>query len=280
VTPRRFRALMLTAAIALRPAAAGAALVLISVPEEIAMGRQAQTAMAARTPRLASAEIQAYVSQIGHRLATSAGGPGFSYSFDVANLPDVNAFALPGGHIWVYRGALAVSRSESELAGVLAHEVAHVLERHAARQASAAMVAGVGLELLSALLGNTGGAVTSGLAANALTGSVFLAFSREDELVADREGTRILRKAGWDPDGLASFLETARAAARKNPTALEVFFSTHPATDDRIAALRRTKTNHGSLRRDSAEFAAMKKRLSALPPPPKQSTAGATHRPN
>jgi predicted Zn-dependent protease len=269
VTTRRVRALMLTAAIALRPAAAGAALVLISVPEEITLGRQAQTAMAARTPRIASAEIQAYVSRIGHRLATSAGGPGFSYSFDVANLADVNAFALPGGHIWIYRGALAVARSESELAGVLAHEVAHVLERHAARQASAAIVASVGLELLSALLGNTGGAVTSGLAANALTGSVFLGFSREDEFAADREGTRILRKAGWDPDGLAAFLEAARARARKNPTTLDVFFSTHPATEDRIAALRRTSAAGRGLRRDSPAFVAMKKQLAALPPPPK-----------
>jgi predicted Zn-dependent protease len=267
VTWRRCRALILTAAITLRPAAAAAALVLISVPEEIAMGRHAQAAMAARTPRIAAADVQDYIRRIGHRLAASAGGPGFAYSFDVANRAEVNALALPGGHVWVYRGALAVARSESELAGVIAHKIAHVVARHAARQASTAMVAAVGLELLSALLGNTGGAVTSGLAANALTGSVFLGFSRDDELVADREGTRILRKAGWDPDGLASFLEAARASARTNPGALEVFFSTHPATADRIAALREGGARHGAASRDNAAFAAMKKRLSALPPP-------------
>jgi predicted Zn-dependent protease len=269
VISRRLRALLLAGVMALRPASAVAALVLISVPEEIAMGRKAQAAMVARTPRVGSAEIQAYVRDVGRRLAAVAGGPSFSYSFDVANLAEVNAFALPGGHVWVYRGALAVARSESELAGVLAHEIAHVVERHAARQASTAMVASVGLELLSALLGNTGGAVTSGLAANALTGSVFLSFSREDELVADREGTRILRNAGWDPDGLASFLEAARATAKKNPTALEVFFSTHPATDDRIAALRRETPETRSLRHDSSAFTAMKKRVAALPAPPK-----------
>jgi predicted Zn-dependent protease len=265
----------MAAAMALRPAAAAAALVLISVPEEIAMGRRAQTAMTARTPRLESPEIQGYVRELGRRLAAAAGGPSFSYSFDIANLSDVNALALPGGHVWVYRGALSVARSESELAGVLAHEIAHVVERHAARQASTAMVASVGLELLSALLGNTGGAVTSGMAANALTGSVFLGFSREDELVADREGTRILRKAGWDPDGLRSFLEAARAAAKKSPSGLEVFFSTHPATDDRIAALRQPKAAKPSLRRDSAAFDAMKRQLAALPPPPKPK--GAAH---
>ena len=105
MTSRQCRALILSAAVALRPAAAAAALVLISVPEEITMGRQAQAAMAARTPRIASAEIQGYVSQIGRRLAASAGGPAFSYSFDVANLAEVNALTLPGGHVWVYRGA-------------------------------------------------------------------------------------------------------------------------------------------------------------------------------
>lgn len=266
--PRRLRALALAAAFLLRPAAAAAAIVLISVPEEVAMGRRAQTAMAARTPRLESADVQAYVRDLGRRLAAAAGGPAFAYSFDVANLPEVNALALPGGHVWVYRGALVIARSEAELAGVLAHEVAHVVERHAARQASTAMVANVGLELLSALLGNTGGAVTSGMAANALTGSVFLGFSREDELVADREGARILRKAGWDPDGLASFLEAARATAKKNPTALDVFFSTHPATEDRIAALRHASRTRRASPRDSPAFGAMKKRLKALPQAP------------
>src|SRR5262249_48965746 len=157
---------------------AAAAIVLISVPEEIRIGRDIQAAVSGRTPRLESREVHEYVVDLGRKLAAVAGGPAFPYSFDVANLPDVNAFALPGGHIWVYRGALGLARSESELAGVMAHEVAHVVERHAARQASTAMIANVGLELLGALLGNTGGAVTSGMAANMLTGSVFLGFSR------------------------------------------------------------------------------------------------------
>jgi predicted Zn-dependent protease len=131
------------------------------------------------------------------------------------------------------------------------------------------MVANVGLELLGALLGNTGGAMTSGMAARMLTGSAFLGFSREDELSADREGTRILRQAGWDPRGLRSFLEAARATARRTPSALDVFFSTHPATEDRIAILRDATGGTPGLRRDSAEFARMKKRLADLPPPAK-----------
>jgi predicted Zn-dependent protease len=262
---RSWRTALVAAASAwLMPSVATAAIVLISIPEEVTIGRQMQTSVAARTPRLGAPDVQTYVNGLGHRLAGAAHGPHFAYSFDVANRAQVNAFALPGGHVWIYRGVLAVARTESELAGVIAHEIAHVVERHAARQASTAMVANVGLELLGALLGNTGGALTSGLAANVLTGSVFLGFSREDELAADREGTRILRKAGWDPHGLASFLERARAAARQNPSALDVFFSTHPATEDRIAALRKVTRADSTLRRDSAEFQAMKKRLTTL----------------
>ena len=251
------------------PSVAAAAIVLISIPEEIAIGRQMQATVAARMPRLPAPDVQAYVNGLGHQIAAAAHGPGFAYSFDVANRGEVNAFALPGGHVWVYRGVLAIARTESEVAGVIAHEVAHVVERHAARQASTAMVANVGLELLGALLGNTGGAMTSGLAANVLTGSVFLGFSRDDELAADREGARILRKAGWDPRGLASFLERARAAARQNPSAVDVFFSTHPATEDRIAALRKVIRPDSTRRRDSAAFQSMKKRIAVLPAPPK-----------
>jgi beta-barrel assembly-enhancing protease len=269
VIPRRVRVLLATAVVWWWPSITAAAIVLISIPQEITIGREIQATIAKRTPRLESREVHEYVASLGRKLVAVSGGPAFPYSFDVANLPDVNAFALPGGHIWVYRGALTLARSESELAGVMAHEVAHVVERHAARQASTAMVANVGLELLGALLGNTGGAVTSGMAANMLTGSVFLGFSRQDELTADREGAGILRKAGWDPRGLPSFLEAARATARRNPTALDVFFSTHPATDDRIVALRQQTQGSPPLGRDSAAFEMMKKRLAALPPPPK-----------
>lgn len=250
-------------AIWLLPSMAAAAIVLITIPEEVALGRRAQAAMLARTPRVDDAGVRRYVAEVGQRLAAASGGPRFTYTFDVANVGDVNAFALPGGHIWIYRGTLEVARNESELAGVLAHEVAHAAQRHAARQASSAMVASIGLELLGALLGNTGGAVTSELAANALTGSVFLGFSREDERVADLEGTRILRRAGWDPRGLVSFLDAARAASRRNPSSLEVFFSTHPAIESRIASLRTETARAPSLRRDSAAFAETKRRLSA-----------------
>jgi predicted Zn-dependent protease len=259
------RALLLGAAAWAMPSAAAAALVLISTSDEARIGAQMQAAMRAQTARLHDAPLEKYVGTIGHRLARAAHGPAFAYTFDLADTDVVNAYALPGGHVWVNRGVLALARTESELAGVVAHEVAHVVERHVARQASNAMVANIGLELLGALLGNTGGAFTSGLAANVMTGSVFLGFSRADELAADRRGTRILSEAGWDPRGLAMFLESARAASRRNPSPLQVLFSNHPATEDRLAALAvQTKGTPHQLR-DTREFGRMKSRLATFP---------------
>jgi predicted Zn-dependent protease len=262
----RCRSVLVTVAFCLAWSSAAAALVLISVPEEARLGRRAQAAMLAKTPVVTDPAIRRYVSEMGRRLVATAGGPRFAYTFDVANFSDVNAFALPGGHIWIFRGALAASRTESELAGVLAHEVAHVAERHLARQASTAMMADIGLELLSALLGNTGGALTSELAANALTGTAFLGFSREDERAADRAGVRIVERAGWDPRGLASFLEGARTASHRDPSTVEVFFSTHPAIESRVASLRAETRDAPRGRQDNLAFADIKRRLGRLPP--------------
>jgi beta-barrel assembly-enhancing protease len=246
--------------------AVAAAFVLLSVSDEVAIGRKAQAAMRARTPVVSDPHAREYVSRIGHRLAVAARGPGFDYTFDVADYADLNALTLPGGHIWVYRGALAASTTESEAAGVLAHEVAHVELRHVARQISYAVMANMGLELLGALLGNTGGALTSRAAAGALTSSAFLGFSREDEREADREGTRILARAGWDPRGLSLFLQTARSSAGQKASAAGGFFSTHPSFDSRVASLRSEAASLPRGRRDDPAFADLKRRLSRLPP--------------
>jgi predicted Zn-dependent protease len=243
-----------------------AAVVLLSLDEEIALGRKAQTAMLGRTPRVSDRAVRACVAEIGRRLVAVAGGPSYPYSFNVADYTETDALALPGGPVWIYRGALASSATEAQLAGVLAHEVAHLSLGHPARQLSSAMLANTGLGLLGALLGNTGGAATSGAAATAMTGALFLGYSREDERAADREGTRILARAGWDPRGLLEFLAAARRQAARRPSSVEVFLSTHPATDERIARLREETAGMRKGRRSSARFADIRRRLGRLPP--------------
>jgi len=240
------------------------AFVLMSVEDESRWGREAQAAMRKDVPLVSDPAIGQYVAAIGHRLAGRAGGPKYRYTFTVGDYAELNALALPGGYIWINRGALHAARNESQLAGVLAHEVAHVALRHAARQVSNAAVARAGLGFLSALLGNVGGAVTSDAAARSMATGVFLGFSRDDEREADRLGTDLLNRAGWDPRGLAEFLEIVQVRARNAPSTVDAFFSTHPALDERLADLRRRQAAKTTGRRDSAAFRDCARRVSRL----------------
>lgn len=236
-------------------------LVLITVNFETRLGRETQAQMFRETRRLADPVVVGYVREIGAELARHAGGPKFPYSFDVADVRTINAFALPGGPVWVHRGALAAARSEAEVAGILAHEIAHIAERHAAEQISTRIVTSLGLTLLSALLGNDIGAGTAQVAAEALAGGMLLKFSRDDEREADAAGAAMMRRAGWDPRGLVGFLEVLRTTARRDPSAVEVFFSTHPAPEERIAALGALGRAPAPQARDSGRFPRVAARL-------------------
>jgi predicted Zn-dependent protease len=246
---------------AVAPAALLSGVVLITVDFETRLGRESQAALVRTTPRVADAAVAGYVRGIGARLATHAGGPPFPYTFDVADVRTLNAFALPGGPVWVHRGALAAARSEAEVAGILAHEIAHIAERHAAERVSTRVVASLSLGLLRALLGNGYSAAATEVAAEAMAGGVLLKFSRDDEREADAAGAAMMRKAGWDPRGLVGFLEVLRVAARRDPSSVEVFFSTHPAPEERIAALRAIAGRAAHPVPETAGFARMASRL-------------------
>jgi predicted Zn-dependent protease len=249
-----------------RAVALALAIQLVSVPDEIAIGRQAQREVRRRTPQLTDATVNMYVARIGRQLAAHARGEPYPYSFSVANYREINAFALPGGPVWVNRGALAASGDESQFAAVLAHEIAHVALRHSAQQLSNVMVTNLGLSLLGALLGNSGGATTAGIAARYVASGAFLKFSRDDEREADRVGAQIMARAGWDPHGMIDVMQMIRAHERRDPSSVDVFFSNHPSPRDRVALLRRTVPHGRSGRRDSAQFQAIRARLGTLPP--------------
>jgi predicted Zn-dependent protease len=238
---------------------------LVSVADEITIGKQTQTDVRKQTPEVSDAAVRAYVARIGHKLAAHAGGARYPYSFSVANYREVNAFALPGGPVWVNRGAIQAAGTESQLAGVLAHEIAHVSQRHAAQQLSNVMVTNLGLNLLGALLGNAGGATAANVAARYVASGTFLKFSRDDERDADRVGAGIMARAGWDPHGMIDLMDTIREQERRDPGSVEVFFSNHPSPADRVALLARVVPKARSGRRDSAEFQAIRARLNKLP---------------
>jgi predicted Zn-dependent protease len=249
--------------------ASTAAITLISVADEITLGREAQKQVRASTPQI-HGTTASYVASIGRQLAAKAGGPKYPYSFSVANYRDLNAFALPGGPVWVNRGVLQAARSESQVAGVLAHEIAHVARRHAAQQISKGMIANGLLGLLGAVLGNVGGARTAQTGAQVIAGGYLMKFSRDDERDADRAGIEILRRAGWDPRGLLEFMEILRAQAGRDPGSVEVFLSTHPSPSERVQQLRSqlARVKAGG-RRDSGAFQRVRGALAKLPRAPR-----------
>jgi predicted Zn-dependent protease len=237
---------------------------LISVPDEIKLGREAQRQVKAATPEVGGA-TGAYVSGIGRQLAARAGGPGYPYSFSVANYRDVNAFALPGGPVWVNRGAIQAAGTESQLAGVLAHEIAHVRQRHAAQQISKGAIANGLLGLFGAMLGNAGGARAAQAGAQVLASGYMMKFSRDDEREADRVGLQILRRAGWDPRGMLEFLQILRERQGHDPGSVEVFLSSHPSPAERVDQLRAELKGAAGGRRDSAQFQRIRATLEKMP---------------
>src|SRR6188508_899996 len=227
---------------------------LIGVPDEIQLGREANAKVQRELPEFRDAAITGYLRSIGGRLARSARGPRYPYSFTLADYREINAFALPGGPIWINRGVLHAATNESQVAGVLAHEIAHVAQRHAATQVTQGAFANWGLGLLSAMLGNAGGASAARSAAGVMTNSMFLKFNRDDERDADRVGLEILTRAGWDARGMVELFEILRREQKRDPSIVETFFSTHPPPQERIEQLRAAVQRHPGGRRDSADF--------------------------
>jgi predicted Zn-dependent protease len=185
-------------------------------------------------------EIQKYVTGIGNQLARTSELPNLAFTFTVLNSEVVNAFALPGGYVYVTRGLLALANDEAELAGVLAHEIGHITARHSAERHSRGIVTGLGAAVLGALSGERA-------VANLLqTGAELYvrSYSREQEMQADTLGVRYLSRVGYDTGAVASFLRVLQAHSRieaqlaGKPGAADRFdlMATHPRTTDRVAA--------------------------------------------
>jgi predicted Zn-dependent protease len=177
-----------------------------------------------------------YVSNLGQTLARSSDDPSIGYTFTLLNSPIVNAFALPGGYVYVTRGLLALANSEAELGGVIGHEVGHVTGHHTAKRYDRA----VGSAILGGLLGALTGSQIVGNIAN-LGGQAYVAgFSRSQEYEADLKGVRTLARAGYDPFAQADFLDTLRREEQLTSKlsgqekARFQFFATHPNTADRV----------------------------------------------
>jgi Peptidase family M48 len=200
--------------------------------QDIELGRQSAEQVARQMPILNDPAIDGYVRQLGSKLAHVAPGYKFPYEFRVVGTKDINAFALPGGFVFINAGAIAAAKNEGELAGVMAHEISHVALRHGTNQATKAYIAKAGLGVLSGIaggastdLGQVIGAI-GGAGANAL----FLKFGRTAESQADLEGARIMAESGYDPRDMANFFKTL---AEKGGKRVPEFLSDHPDPGNR-----------------------------------------------
>jgi predicted Zn-dependent protease len=243
-----------------------AAQYLISVKEEIELGRRTQRDVRSKTPEVKDQQVLDYVRQMGRTLAGRAGGPAYPYSFSVANYREINAFALPGGPVWIHRATIASAQNEAQLASVLAHEIAHIARRHAADHLTKNLIANGLLGLLGAVLGNDGGARTAQAAAQVMANGYMLKFSRDDERDADRVGARIMRQAGWDPREMIAFMELLRRQQGRDPGSVEDFLSSHPGPAERVELLRGELRGTSGGRKDSQRFRDVRARVRRMPP--------------
>jgi Zn-dependent protease with chaperone function len=240
-----------------------------SPQDDINLGKRAATDAEKLLPPCNAPKVDAYLTQLGTRLAQKlpTGGVQYPFEFHCVNDKAINAFALPGGYVFVNRGAIEAADNEAQLAGVIAHELSHVALRHGTNQATKAMLAETGLGIFGAVFGDTtGGALLTELG-SFTAGGVLLRYSRTAESQADVMGTQVLYDAGYDPRALAQFFERLEAETKgKNPPE---FFSDHPNPEHRVGRVDEEVEKLGGVpanaKRDSAEFEAIKREVLALP---------------
>lgn len=248
----------------------------ISPQQEAQLGRQSAAEINRQLPIVGNSAINSYINQIGSQIANQADTRGLRYNFYVVNSSAVNAFALPGGYIYVNRGLIERADNASELAGVLAHEIAHVTERHGVEQWARAQNANTGVGLGAALYTILTGSPPPQAAGAAVQigGGAYLArHSREAELEADYKGVEFMTRAGYNPRGMVTFFQELLQERQRNPSRLEQWFSTHPLTEERIANTSRAvqaipQARTARTATDTRAFQQFRSRVRSLPAAP------------
>ncbi len=233
-----------------------------SLEREAAIGRQLAAEVDRSAPIINDPVISEYVNRIAQNLVLHSDSK-VPFTIKVIDSDDVNAFALPGGFLYVNRGLLEAADNEAEVAGVIAHEIAHVAARHGVEQASKAEL--INYASMSLIFLGGWGYIVQQVAGLAVP-LTFLKFSRGAEKEADRLGAQYMWAAGYDPNALITFFEKLQAKEKKKPGTLAKVFSTHPMTGDRITEVRELIgrfPDRADYQVSSSEFAQVKSRLLA-----------------
>ncbi|WP_044870826.1 M48 family metalloprotease [Pseudomonas sp. LFM046] len=227
---------------AVNPATGKTNFVMMSEQQELDLGRRYNQEIAKQNPRYADDQLQAYVQQVGQRVASHSHRANIPYQFTVVDSPDINAFALPGGYIYIHRGLLAYLGSEAELAAVLGHEVGHVTARHSVQQQSQSTA----WNILGQAVAIGTGVGAAGDLTNVLGTAFVRGYGRDMELEADGLGAQYLARSGYDPQAMIEVVEVLKnqeefaqdQARRKGqsapPSSYHGLFDTHPDNDKRL----------------------------------------------
>lgn len=240
--------------------------------QEVAMGNQYAQQVEQQLPMVRDLEVVRYINVLGDSIARVVDDRSLTWRFNVVDQSEINAFAVPGGHIYVNRGLIERTTTMSELAGVIGHEIAHVTQRHSMKQMAAAQRANIGLNVGCILAPSVcQGAAGTGISVLAQAG--FAKFSRDDETDADKYSVTYVTRSGIDPRGMPSMFRILLRERERNPSGVEAWFASHPVEESRIrtAEVEIAKIDPvviRSLTRDTRSFQNFKTRLASLPRTP------------
>jgi predicted Zn-dependent protease len=235
-----------------------------SLDREVALGRQLAEEVNRQAKFIDDPIVTEYVNRIGQNIVLHSDAK-VPFTIRVLDSDDVNAFALPGGFFYVNKGLILAADNEAEVAGVMAHEIAHVAARHGTEQASKAQLANFAMIPLIFVTGGLGALAYNGV--NILVPLAFLKFTRSAEGEADKLGAQYAWAAGYDPNSLVTFFEKLEKKEKTKPGTLSKLFGTHPPTPDRITKVRELLTrfpDRDEYTVNTSEFNRVKNRLLAL----------------
>jgi len=215
-------------------------IIFVSTNKEIDMGRRIAESIEDNPDILLDTDplMTERVKEIGKRIASVSGRKEVSYTFRVIDKDDVNAFALPGGYIFIFRGLVEKVDTDDELASVIAHEVAHIVARHSIKR----LQGGLGYSVLQILMVVTGTTAKDAGRIDAALGQLMMSYSREDEALADKIAVRYLEEAGFNPRAMIGFLEKLQEVNRKAPIKQYRSYRSHPHVADRIRMVQQQLT--------------------------------------
>jgi predicted Zn-dependent protease len=244
----------------------------VSTQQEVEMGTNYAQQINAQLPIVQDPEVVRYINVLGDSISKLADERNLDWHFYVVDAKEVNAFAVPGGFIYVNRGLVERAQKMDQLAGVLGHEIGHVTKRHSVEQMEKAQKANIGVTLACVLTGicNSDAAQAAIQVGGA---AVFASFSRKDEEEADEEGIKNVVRAGINPKGIPEMFEILLEERRRSPGGVEAWFATHPTEESRIAETTAKIQQidpaiQATLIEDSQNFHRFKQRLQSLPPSP------------